>query len=440
MRLRITRGTNWRLVVIGLVGVLSAGVLIIRPWQEPQLSSAATVPRHESPWPQERGDRHNSGTSAHPGPTEEGVRWERVEVSFGPAFAASPVIDGDGNLYVAGGQLYKISPTGELLWKRHFSREDAVLAPALGPDGTVYVGTHGRYPTDFWPFGGQLDPRPIIPGLYAFSPEGDLKWKYVQKPGSLGLRYAEPLCSPAVGPDGMLYTIFAGDLVALTPEGKAHWKFPHKGAYLAWHPPVVSSGALYVALRHGVACVSLEGVKQWEITLPCEDLRSLALGADDTLYAVDCEEGLFAIDTQHRAIKWRFDEPGKLAAAPVVGQGRVCVAGSDEWGQEPQDRVIHNHNVYSLHESGELQWKVDLGGYVEASPVMDCHGVLYVPVSDCPPGKRWVYALAPDGSVLWRVCSRTDADGCYSSFRSLALGEDTTLYAVADVIYAIGEE
>ncbi len=99
----------------------------------------------------------------------------------------TPVVGADGTVYVSswgrgfssgvaeGGQLYALSPEGNLLWQGPYG---CISTPVIGEDGTVYSSG--------------LDYK-----LYALSPAGEVLWSY-----QLGQLVAG---SPVIAPDGTLY-------------------------------------------------------------------------------------------------------------------------------------------------------------------------------------------------------------------------------------------
>ena len=88
------------------------------------------------------------------------------------------------------------------LWS--FTTGDVVeSSPAVGDDGTVYVGS--------W------DSK-----LYAVTPEGQLKWSFATGD--------QVYSSPAVGDDGTVYVgSFDHKLYAVTPEGQLNLSLPMVG-------------------------------------------------------------------------------------------------------------------------------------------------------------------------------------------------------------------
>jgi len=127
-----------------------------------------------------------------------------LQWSIGVKTSSSPAVDEHGNVYF-GSQNYVRSVTrkGELRWS--FDTGDWVASsPAIGADGTVYVGVEdGR--------------------LFALDPhDGSPNWCY-----SAGWLLHG---SPAIGSDGTIYVGSAyGALYAVGPDGVLEWQYPIPG-------------------------------------------------------------------------------------------------------------------------------------------------------------------------------------------------------------------
>jgi len=85
-------------------------------------------------------------------------------------------------------------------------------SPAIGPDGTIYVGSDDYY-------------------LYAINPDGSLKWGY-QTNGLI-------VSSPAIGSDGTIYVGAGYYLNAINPDGGLIWR-----CHTEWSNDVISSPAI----------------------------------------------------------------------------------------------------------------------------------------------------------------------------------------------------
>ena len=84
--------------------------------------------------------------------------------------------------------------SGSLKWKYETNRGIYSSSPAIGSDGTIYVGSLDNY-------------------LYAIRPDGSFKWKYMTD--------GEIRSSPAIGSDGTIYVGSADDyLYAIQGESE----------------------------------------------------------------------------------------------------------------------------------------------------------------------------------------------------------------------------
>jgi len=77
------------------------------------------------------------------------LKWHTGQVgkaNIGDGIVTSPAIGSDGTIYVGtysnNGQLYAVNPNGTLKWKTDFIGESIYASPAIGSDGTIYVGTY----------------------------------------------------------------------------------------------------------------------------------------------------------------------------------------------------------------------------------------------------------------------------------------------------------
>jgi outer membrane protein assembly factor BamB len=92
--------------------------------------------------------------------------------------------------------LYAINPDGTLRWR--FETGDGVYSsPAIGSDGTIYVGSFDH-------------------NLYAINADGSLKWKF-ETGGTVKF-------SPAIGSDGTIYVILRMLSLCHKPGGTLKWK------------------------------------------------------------------------------------------------------------------------------------------------------------------------------------------------------------------------
>src|SRR4030042_1730312 len=159
------------LVVLGVITCLVLSSLIV-------LVAVGTARAQlvDSPWPKFRQNTQNTGRSPYSGPGEGRLKWS---FPTGDSWIlSSPALGVDGTIYVGSrdNHLYAINPDGSEKWS--FATGNIVdSSPAIGADGTIYVGSYdGR--------------------LYAVNPNGTQRWSFLTG----NIVYS----SPAIGADGTI--------------------------------------------------------------------------------------------------------------------------------------------------------------------------------------------------------------------------------------------
>jgi outer membrane protein assembly factor BamB len=194
-----------------------------------------------------------------------GERW-RYDV--GSRLPFSPALGSDGTLYVGArnGNLYALNPDGSLLWQMPLGGVSSSVT--VRADGTIYLGTGADYQAlnsvdgsqlwSFSPADGEADSTPSLgPGgriyltsnnneLYALNPDGTVAWTFVaEEEGEREVHFASPVTI-----DGAL-VVYAGtregELFAINPDGSLRWRFhlPEGGMILV-APALGADGTLYV--------------------------------------------------------------------------------------------------------------------------------------------------------------------------------------------------
>ncbi len=126
-------------------------------------------------------------------------RHEEYEFGDNVAIWGSPAIGPDGTIYfgctfsiepdepyqdpIRYGRIYALLPDGKVRWHMETNNILMSATPAIGSDGTVYMGTNDMT-------------------VYAFEPSGSIIWNYKTWRGSDS--------SPAIGSDGTVYFVTTG--------------------------------------------------------------------------------------------------------------------------------------------------------------------------------------------------------------------------------------
>ena len=132
---------------------------------------------------------------------------------------SSPVIGPNGFIYVSTDEyLFAIDQDGRYKWKNNISKIFDSSIPAIGPDGTIYIGGDGGY-------------------LHSITPNGQSNWVFKTEGMSLS--------SPAIGSHGTIY--FGSDdnkFYALSSNGSLKWSiYPGGNEYSS--PAIGADGTVY---------------------------------------------------------------------------------------------------------------------------------------------------------------------------------------------------
>ena len=248
------------------------------------------------------------------------VRWQftagpcRIAVGTGPE-AARCDVDGvtvapDGTIYASADGLYALRPDGTLKWKFAPGTTHCSTSPAVGPDGTVFVGCQddALYALEpatglkRWEFrtGDDVDSSPAVAPdgtvyvgsddrkLYAFSPTGALKFALATG-GAVR-------SSPALGADGTVYVgSFDGAIYAVRPNGVVAWTFRTADRILS-SPLVDAAGVVLIGSEDDrLYAFSPDGKLAWSVLLDGDVDATPALGPDGTLYIGGDDRAMHAL-------------------------------------------------------------------------------------------------------------------------------------------------
>lgn len=275
------------------------------------------------------------------------ARWS-FHPPGGSSWHATPAIGRDGTVYVgfstnsgkpdAEGALYALrSPTAgiepRVLWSVDLGPGRQTSSPTIGPDGTIYaMGGEGR--------------------LSAISPEGRVKWTAQTGPTLKG--------SPALGPDGTVYiSSMSGKLYAVAPprdpnsqRGTIRWafrfaEFPGSGPMVVSHSPpggadgigsgasptVGPDGTIYVGANNSnFYAVSPDGQLEWLFEAQREIAgiwSTAALSADNsTLYFGANKGGIYAVDRASGSLRWQYAIVGSIYSSPALDATDTLYTGS----------------------------------------------------------------------------------------------------------------
>src|SRR5688572_15644344 len=122
---------------------------------------------------------------------------------------------------------------------------EIVSSPAVGPDGTVYIGVRVGSASSANPSGI----------LFALNPNGTEKWRFTA-PDWID-------STVAAAADGTIYFgCWNGVLYSLRADGTKRWEYK-AGAFIASSPAISADGTLYVGAGSNLVAVNSDGSLKW---------------------------------------------------------------------------------------------------------------------------------------------------------------------------------
>jgi len=333
-----------------IIFIISYSAITVKPHSVPENRSLSN-----SPWPCFRGNVQNTGLSPYDTDNNTGKLIWKVRVDNNKSCAgkeySSPAIGTDGTIYLGTqyNEVYAIYPNGTVKWI--FKTNDSIhSSPAVGIDDTIYIGSSDS-------------------NLYAINPNGSLKWKF--KTGNM------INASPAMDNNGTIYIGSCDSyFYAIYTNGTLKWKTHFDGIFTS-SPAIDTDGIIYVGSMVGY------------------------------LYAINPDG----------TIKWKYKTPNRLISSPSLSKDCDIYIGTDY----PDNRL------YAFNKDGMLKWKLETGYPIRSSPGIGPDGTVYITADD-------LYAINPNGTIKWKFHTRLSiwfgSSPTISSDGTIYLGSTKSIYAI----------
>ncbi len=363
------------------------------------------------PWPYFGHDLSSSRRSPYDTSHVDGaVKWVHNATLPQPRAAMqSPVIDRNGNIYISSNSvLHALNSKGEVLWESTTPEVFISSSPALGPDGTVYIGGEEGI-------------------FYAYNPRnGDILWTL-----DAGSRI---LSDPVVNSRNEIF-FGTDDGVFFAVDGNQRrvlWNFtvkqPQDGrnADIVSSPAIANDGTIYFGSYNGyLYSLDEDGNLLWEEWLGQEGIISSPSIANDGTIYVGFIDGLYAFNPDG-SLKWTFqlEDPITGELYGVMGSAAIDRDGTIYFGSYESTMsggvLVPQGSIYALHPNGELKWRVVTdGAFAYSSPAIGGDGTIYIGSTH----DTFFYAINSDGSLKWFFDTGSSMD-----FSSPAIGMDGTVY------------
>ena len=356
---RIKTKRNIKLILISIIVlIVIVGIFTYTKFfsaKENILTSISQQNKSSPIWPMFQYDARRTGQCPYDTSMNNGtLKWKFKTDGM---VQSSPAIGSDGTLYVGSNDsyIYAINPDGTLKWKFKTIKEIDITSPLISSDGTLYVGSSDGY-------------------LYALNPDGTLKWKFKTDGW---IRY-----SPAISQNGTIYVVSDGNfyIYAINPDGTLKWKL--RMTLINTHPVIGSGETIYlsgnfVTEERKNHLYAIHSSEYFEIKFESYDIIGyLAIDSKNNIYiGTVLPSGIYAIDSEG-TLKWKFDTYGAIGSNPVIASERTIY-----WPYE--------NCLYAINPDGTLKWEFITSEEIQSSPVISSDGTIYVGSND-----GYLYAIS----------------------------------------------
>ncbi|MGM9735254.1 MAG: PQQ-binding-like beta-propeller repeat protein [Candidatus Cryptobacteroides sp.] len=283
-----------------------------------------------------------------------GYSWSKTALTMGGytgfVKASSPAFSPDGSsLYISTsngqGDVFAIDTwTGQIKWTYPIAKATYGGGPAVGPDGSIYVGAQNST-------------------FYAIKEDGQLKWEFAA--------CGNVEAFPAVTSDNNLYIVANGPVATLyslnTNTGAAKWSKELAGG-TGSAVAVDADGNVYVGSNGGLWSFTSDGTQRWASTeLKVTERGSFAIDGNVLYAALKATDGVAAINMADGTIKWTSAKGSNDSYFPITGpDGTVYY--TSKGGKK----------VYALNPDGSLKWETaETAALIYAGLVLTSDGKLY---------------------------------------------------------------
>ena len=345
----------------------------------------------DGPWSMFMHDVRHTGRSIYRVATEPALKWRHHIDGY---VYSSSSISSDGTIYVGNHDrtaagwyeyLYAINPDGSLKWRYNMDSHVSITStPAIGSDGTLYVGAYYYYIS--------YTPRGY---LYAINPNGSLLWRY--EVGACRVR-----TSPTIDSAGTIY--FGADddyLYAINPDGTLLWRYKTDGDIKS-SPAIDSSGTIYVgSFDNYLYAINPNGTLLWRYKTDGDIKSSPAIDSSGTIYVGSYDNYLYAINPDG-TIKWRYRTDDDIHSSPAIDSSGTIYVGS------------YDNYLYAINPDGTIKWRYRTDNDIHSSPAISSDGSVYIASHDyyfyaigLQQGKGELHGRIADWGTLAPISSAT---------------------------------
>ncbi len=331
------------------------------------------------------------------------VKWTKYFSSM-DGFYTSPTVGKDGELFVAGSEIYCVDPSSALRWEYRVDLHDMIEGMIFqDEERNIYFGTTNKVysltPAGLkrWETscgmqkmassdqGGTSDGSAVYTicgqSFSAFNKEdGTLRWSLPT------LDYEN---SPVMLKDGEVAFVRERRVFVVDRDGKTLWSYPHVSlagfgapangstdTYIDTPIAVGEDGTIYGGSQlYKFVALDPQGQVKWSYDSENKaGFRiSPVIAADGTIIAVSMQEVVYAFAPDDGAVKWTF----RLPQTRDRGRHPAPVLGSDG-----TIYIMAETRLVALSDKGHILWDLPLRGTTVGSPALAPDGTLYIAMAE----------------------------------------------------------
>jgi outer membrane protein assembly factor BamB len=373
--------------------------------------------------PKYQHDNQNTGQSQYTGPTTNTTKWI---ANVTDDDLESPVIGSDGTIYIGSrfsDGLFAYNPNGSLKWA-YRDIAGMTTVPTIGNDGIIYFGTSA--------------------GLTALNPNGTLKWIYTTPNSSF------TQSPPSIGSDGTIYIIdylnynenTYSALYAINSNGTKKWSYnipsaAGSGLGIIQSQVMGSNGIIYIqgyyqsSVNSFLYAINPNGKLKWSYTNIEEITTTPCIGSDGTLYLGSDVGYLYAINS-NGTLKWSYNTGNYITVPPVISSKGIIYTIVGHYNTSTDTTYS---TLLALNINGTLKWTKTINNLLDNAPTIGADGTLYITGGVAGQHYGTLYAINPTGTLKWIYQTTYDIDStpAISSDRTIYFGTgDGKLYAIQD--------
>jgi parallel beta-helix repeat protein len=279
------------------------------------------------------------------------------------------------------------------LWR--FDTGDVIeSSPAIGQDGSIYVGSDSG-------------------AMFGINPDGSKKWRF-QTGGRI-------TSSPSVYSDTVIFGSEDSNVYKVdATNGRKIWSFDTHGEIYS-SPAIDKSGNIYIgSCDYNLYAITPDGHRKWSFFTKNRVISSPSIVyytyytqpynhpvTISTIYIGSHDNRLYALDLDTGDLQWSIDVGGKIWGTPSISDDRsIYVVGTEMMG------AANPINLFALNPDGSIKWKHEMIRGAYASPILfssiiksQSIGMVLIGSYD-----NNLYGLSYSGYEQWTFPTSVDAD------------------------------